>query len=181
MDSRQSTYLPNILSTSHTRTRPGPVGRPHPTAVAGSGNRRKAAAVGRILHKIVCHFDHRMAGTQHRSILVGVDFEPLMGDTETVEVDAPLRRENQQGRGVHGEGLMAKVLCHTFLAGEIDAAKQSLGQVKDLSHSAQAKLPEILRLRQEGPWSRSVVSWSCITRPWHGLWPRQTGRALILV
>jgi hypothetical protein len=49
-----------------------------------------------------------------------------------------------------GRDSIAKVLGQTFDAREIDAAKQGLGQVKDLSHSAWGKVPEIMRLRQEG-------------------------------
>jgi hypothetical protein len=49
-----------------------------------------------------------------------------------------------------GPGFITKVVRRTFNATELDALKDSLGQHKDPARSAQAQLPEILRLRRDG-------------------------------
>jgi DNA invertase Pin-like site-specific DNA recombinase len=67
--------------------------------LAGDSNRRKAAAVGRVLARIVCKFVYTKAGSQTRSILSEVTFEPLLGDARTFTLDADLRDGSQLGRG----------------------------------------------------------------------------------
>jgi hypothetical protein len=50
-------------------------------AIAGDSNRRKAAAVGRVVARIVCRFETVPAGNgKVRSLLREVTFEPLLGE-----------------------------------------------------------------------------------------------------
>ncbi len=65
----------------------------------GDDNRRKAAAVGRVINRIVCRFRHEQAGSQARSILVQVVVEPLVGEERTFDVDADLRNGSWPGPG----------------------------------------------------------------------------------
>jgi site-specific DNA recombinase len=60
-------------------------------ALAGSAERRKAEALGKVIARVVCHFRHDRAGTQDRSILVRAEIEPLVGQTRTVTPDGDFR------------------------------------------------------------------------------------------
>jgi hypothetical protein len=55
--------------------------------LAGDGNRRKAAAVRAVIRRIVCRFRYVQAGSQMRSILTEVRFEPVEGQDRTFVVD----------------------------------------------------------------------------------------------
>jgi hypothetical protein len=54
------------------------------------------------------------------------------------------------GRPVHDESLPGGLLERTFAPEEIDCVKDGSGQAKDVLASAQARLPGILRLCQQG-------------------------------
>jgi hypothetical protein len=113
--------------------------------LAGDSNRRKAAAVRAVVRRIVCRFRYAQAGSQKRSILTEVRFEPVEGEDKTFVVDGG------RGHAVHAESPpSASLLARAFTAEEIDQVKRNLGQVKDLAHSARARLPQISELRQQG-------------------------------
>jgi hypothetical protein len=89
--------------------------------------------VGRVLARIVCKFVYTKAGSQTRSSLSEVRFEPLLGDARTVTLDGDFRDE-----GLRERTSIAKVLSRVFPTDEIDAVKRKLGQVKDLAYTGQA-------------------------------------------
>jgi DNA invertase Pin-like site-specific DNA recombinase len=62
-------------------------------AVKGESGRLQAEALQKVLARIVCHFEHRREKKQDRSILVRVDFEPVVGEVKT------LRPGTQPGPG----------------------------------------------------------------------------------
>jgi hypothetical protein len=57
--------------------------------LAGDSNRRKAA-VRAVIRRIVCRFRYAQAGSQMRSILTEVRFEPVEGQVKTFVVDGGL-------------------------------------------------------------------------------------------
>jgi DNA invertase Pin-like site-specific DNA recombinase len=68
--------------------------------LAGDSNRRKAAAVRAVIRRIVCRFRYAQAGSQMRSILTEVRFEPVEGQAKTFVVDGgPGPGSPRSGRG----------------------------------------------------------------------------------
>lgn len=67
------------------------------------GNRQKAAAVGRVVRRLVCRFRHEQAGSQDRSVLVEVRVEPVEGADRAFVVSNP------PGPIVHCESILARV------------------------------------------------------------------------
>ena len=60
-------------------------------------------------------------------------------------------RDSSSGtRPASATPVAAGLFARTFSSEEIDAVKLSLGQTKDLAHSAQAQFPRILELMQKG-------------------------------
>jgi hypothetical protein len=55
-------------------------------SMAGNNERRKSEVLGRILGRVVLHFDYFMAGRQERSRLVKAVFEPVIGEAHEVDV-----------------------------------------------------------------------------------------------
>jgi DNA invertase Pin-like site-specific DNA recombinase len=67
-------------------------------ACAGDANRQKADALGRVVERIICRFQHSQAGTQKRSVLSEVTFVPFEGEEATILVGADLRSGISPGR-----------------------------------------------------------------------------------
>lgn len=86
-------------------------------AVRGDEMRQKSEALRQVLGRIVCYYKHHMAGTQRRSTLVEVRFEPIGGE--------PTTKDLRDGTWV-GPGSISQMLSRTYGSEEIEAIRREI-------------------------------------------------------